>query len=77
MNLDSTDPAQYFLLSILNEAFMQDCLNGYGIFNVYCYDIALEGRLHERGKLNTLLVPREMQILSWLMYFCGIINASI
>mgnify|MGYP003548669102 CR=1 FL=1 len=45
-------------------------------YNVYGYDLALEGRLHERGKLNTLLVPREMQILSKLMYFCGIINAS-
>jgi hypothetical protein len=39
--------------------------------------LALEGILHERGKLNTLLVPREMKILPWLMYFCGIINASI
>jgi hypothetical protein len=77
MILDSTNPAQYFLLSILNEVFMQDCLNGYGVFNVYCYDIALEGRLHKRGKLNTLLVQREMQILSCLVYFCGIINASI
>jgi hypothetical protein len=48
-----------------------------GVFgNVYGYDLAPEGRLHERGKLNTLLVPREMQILSWLMYFFGIINAS-
>jgi hypothetical protein len=45
-------------------------------YNVYGYDLALEGRLHERGKRNTLLVPREMQILSRLMYFCGIINAS-
>jgi hypothetical protein len=44
--------------------------------NVYGYDLALEGRLHERGKLNTLLVPREMQILSRLMYFFGIIIAS-
>jgi hypothetical protein len=44
--------------------------------NVYGYDLALEGRLHERGKLNTLLVPREMQFLAWLMYFLGIINAS-
>ena len=44
--------------------------------NVYGYDLAPEGRLHERGKLNTLLVPREMQILSRLMYFCGVINAS-
>ena len=44
--------------------------------NVYGYDLALEGRLHERGKLNTLLVPREMQILSKRMYFCVIINAS-
>ena len=44
--------------------------------NVYGYDLALEGRLHERGKLNTLLVPREMQILSKLMYLGGIINAS-
>jgi hypothetical protein len=32
--------------------------------NVYGYDLALEGRLHERGKRNTLLVPCEMQILS-------------
>ena len=31
--------------------------------NVYGYDLAPEGKLHERGKLNTLLVPREMQIL--------------
>jgi hypothetical protein len=45
-------------------------------YNVYGYDLALEGRLHERGKLNTLLVPREMQILSKLMYFFGIFNAS-
>ena len=45
-------------------------------YNVYGYDLALERRLHERGKLNTLLVPREMQILSKPMYFCGIINAS-
>jgi hypothetical protein len=44
--------------------------------NVYGYDLALEERLHKRGKLNTLLVPREMQILAWLIYFCGIINAS-
>jgi hypothetical protein len=44
--------------------------------NVYGYDLAPEGRLHERGKLNTLLVAREMQLLSRLMYFCGIINAS-
>ena len=49
----------------------------HGIFtNVYGYDLALEGRLHERGKLNTLLVPREMQILSKPMYFSGIIIAS-
>ena len=40
--------------------------------NVYGYDLALEGRLHERGKLNTLLVPREMQLLSKLMYFLGL-----
>jgi hypothetical protein len=33
------------------------------VHNVYGYDLALERRLHERGKLNTLLVPREMQIL--------------
>jgi hypothetical protein len=45
-------------------------------YNVYGYDLALEGRLNERGKLNTLLVPREMQLLSRLMYFCGIFNAS-
>jgi hypothetical protein len=42
------------------------------VANVYGYDLALEGRLHERGKLNTLLVPREMQFLSRLMYFLGL-----
>ena len=44
--------------------------------NVYGYDLVLEVSLYERGKLNTLLVPREMQIISKLMCFCGIINAS-
>jgi len=31
--LESTDPSQNFLLSILDEVFMQDCLNGFGVFN--------------------------------------------